>query len=150
MGTYRQSTLASLCLLLAVSAVAACAVLLCPTPAGAQGNKARQLIFGPVQVTHTQSIFFGYFNSGTLPTPPATVVFRDLLSGAVEGTTVLPSVPPGVGAAGGLSGGDKVYVAVVTYGRPGPGQAIPKLFPCNVEVVQQSSGEVTAILDPLR
>jgi len=120
-----------------------------PRPAYAAGNRQLQFVFGPVQVTNTQSVFFSYFNTATLPTPPATAIYRDLLSGAVLGTTRLASVPPGVGTAGGIGGGDKVYMVVVTFDRPAAGQAIPKPCVCNVEVVNQTTSEVTAILSPV-
>jgi len=150
MGTYRQKAIASLCLLLAVGAVAACSTLMRPAPAAASGNGSRQFVFGPVVVEPTQSIFFSYFNTGTHPTPPATVVYRDFNSGAVLGTTVLPSVPPGVGAGDGISGEGRVYVVVVTFGRPASGQAIPSPFPVTLQVFTDNPYRAQNVLEPAR
>jgi hypothetical protein len=147
MSTYRPRIIASVCLLLTACAVA---FVMRSGPAHAAGSQQRQFIYGPVQVPTTQSLFFGYFNTGTLPTPPCTVVFRNLLTGAAQATNLLASTPPGTGTGVGFTGDDTVVVTIVTFNRPSAGQSIPKVFPCNVEVVHQASSEVTAILDPVR
>jgi hypothetical protein len=150
MGTYRQKAIASLCLLLAVGAVATCSTLMRPALASASGNGSRQFIFGPVVVENNQSLFPSYFNTGTHPTPPATVVYRDFNSGEVLQTTVLPSIPPGVGTGDGISGEGRVYVVVVTFGRPAAGQAIPSPFPITLQVFTDNPYKAQNVLDPAR
>jgi hypothetical protein len=139
MGTDRQRTIASLCLLLAIGAVAAGAVLLRPQPAAAAGRGSRQFIFGPVLVSTGQQLVFTYSNTGTRPTPPGTVVFINAADGTVIGAPQpMLSMPPGQGSGGIIPGADQLVRAVVTFDRPAAGQGIPSPFAGTVQIQEFS------------
>jgi hypothetical protein len=133
MSTYRPRIIASLCLLLAVGATVVCFTLLRPDPAGAAGTRQRQFVFGPVARDSTVSVSFIYHNTGTRPTPPATVEFRDAMEGTVFGSSQIPSVAPGKGANASGQGPDiSAVVVIVRFDAPAAGQAIPNPFPGSI------------------
>jgi hypothetical protein len=141
MSVYRSKIIASLCLLLAV-----CTVLLRPESAEAQGNQQRQFVFGPVYVASGQFWNFAYSNTGPLPTPPATVVFRNALSGAVLLSVPFTSAAPGESRNFSFFGTGEYTLALLTFDRPGMGQGIPSPFPGTVQLVV--SGKAYTVLGP--
>jgi len=150
MSTYRPRFIASLCLVAAALAFSTGAILLRPEPVGAAGNRQRQFVFGPVYLAAGQPVNFLQTNAGTLPTPPATVVFSDSISGMVLDTTTLPSVPPGAGNGRGIEGAARYTRVVVTFDRPGAGQAIPSPFAGTVVVLDGFPVKPTVVLQPAR
>lgn len=151
MSVYRPRIIASLCLLLAVSAVLACAVLLRPGPADAARNQQRQFFFGPVYFSSDQQLSFALSNTGTRPTPPATVVVSDLAGGAVLQTANLPSVAPGDGNGLGLELQVGRFVqVVVTFDRPTAAEGIPSPFTGALLVMEGIHSVVQEVLYPVR
>src|SRR5262245_56107970 len=150
MGTYRQKIAASLTLLAVVLAFFAGTVLLRPRPASAAGNRQRKFDFGPVYLAQGQPANFLLTNTGTLPTPPATVVFSDSFSGLVLDSTTLPSVPPGGGSGRGIEGAARYTRVVVTFDRPGAAQSIPSPFAGTVVVLDGFPVKPTVVLQPAR
>jgi hypothetical protein len=137
MSTYRQKTIASLCLLLAIGAVAAVMILLRPEPAGAASARSRRIAFSPLWVAPNQGISFWFVNSGTLPTPPATVSFVNILNGSLLGELSLMSEAPGRGRGdqvNNLGPGAQLIAVIVTFNQPTGGQAIPSPLAGNVQV----------------
>ena len=137
MSAYRPRIIASLCLMLTAAAVAACAVLLRPEPAGAAGTRSRRIAFSPLWVAPNQGISFWYVNSGNLPNPPATVTFVNVLNGSVFGELSLMSEAPGRGRGDQINNpgpGAQLIATFVTFNQPAGGQAIPNPLPGNVQV----------------
>jgi hypothetical protein len=151
MSTYRPRIIASLCLMLAVGTVAACAVLLRPEPADAAGNRQRQFVYGPVLLLSPQTLVFSSINPGPLPTPRLAVVFRDPLTQAELKTITFDSQAPGQGVfdlfeATGLH---QSVAVVATFDRPAPGQAVPNPFPGTVQLLSsRATPQVLAVLHP--
>jgi hypothetical protein len=137
MSTSRPRIIASLCLLLAVGAFAAAAVLLRPEPAGAASTRSRRVAFSPLWVAPNQGISYWFVNSGSLPTPPATVTFVNVLNGSVFGELSLMSEAPGRGRGdqiNNLGPGAQLIATFVTFNQPTGGQAIPSPLAGNVQV----------------
>jgi len=151
MGTYRQKTIASLCLLLAVGVTVVCSLLLRPEPAGAASNRSRRVAFSPLWVAPNQGISFWFVNSGTRPTPPMRATFVNVLNGEVFGELPLGSEEPGRGRGDQLDnyGPGALLIAVrVTFDPPAAGQAIPDPFSANVQVWDARTP--VAIIGPAR
>jgi hypothetical protein len=130
-----------------VGALAACAVLLRPEPAGAAGNP-RRLAFPPVIVGMSHQIEFNCFNSSTQPIPPFTVVFLNYAGSELSSKTV-DSLPPG------YSGGHyyfppepTVVSALVTFASPQSGQRLPNPICGAVSVYEGNS--LRAVYGPAR
>src|SRR5262249_24251511 len=123
-------------------------VLLHPRPAGASGGNARQFVFGPVDAVLLQHLFLHYFNSGSRPTPVASVQFLHP-TGAVLSSDSLQSAPPGFtrSAFYALTEGGPVTVTV-TFHPPAMGQAIPSPFPGTLSIWNGS--ETLAVVGPAR
>jgi hypothetical protein len=134
MSVYRPRIIATLCLLLSVGAVAAVMILLRPAPADAAGNSSRQFLFGPVLVPPATSGNFVFVNTGTRPTPPATVVFLNAVGGEVLESKPFESMPPGGANSATVFGPDRHVLLVVTFDRPAAGQAIPTPFAGTLQV----------------
>lgn len=149
MGTHRYKAAARLCLLLTVCAVTAGALLLRPEPAGAAGPPKRQFFFGPVYIADGQTVEFAQTNTGSRPTPPATVVFSAAITGEPFDTTPLPSLPPGVGNGRTLAiEGSRYTLVSVTFDRPAAGQQIPSPFAGTVVILDGSPPQVALVLHP--
>jgi hypothetical protein len=134
MSTYRPRVIASLCLMLAVGAVAAVMILLRPEPADAASTRQRQFVFGSVWVNEQQFVNLTYANTGTRPTPEASVVFRNAPGGQLFSAR-LPSVLPGQSISAGRDVGNNEVLAVLTFDPPAAGQGIPSPFPGTLQVL---------------
>lgn len=137
MGAYRQKTIASLCLLLAVGVIVVCSVLLRPEPAAAAGNGSRRVAFSPLWVAHNQSISFWFVNTGSRPTPHATVDFVKILNGSLFGELSVNPEAPGRGWGDQVTydgAGAELVATFVTFDPPAAGQAIPNPLCSNVQV----------------
>src|SRR5262245_27497345 len=152
MSAYRQKLVASLCLLAAALLLAAGAILLRPKPAGAAHTTSLPFFFGPVAALPGDDFSFVYSNAGTRPSPPATVVFRDALTGAQLQSFPLAAVDPGKGVAVDFLQSPAtgvILVATVTFNRPAAGQAIPSPFPGTVQIIDVGAQNIQAVVHPL-
>src|SRR5262245_37440752 len=152
MDTYRPRIAASLALLAVVLAFFA-GSLLRPDPAGAARNTSLRFLFGPVAALKGDNVSFSYFNTGTRPSPPATVVFRNALTGDQLESFPLTAVDPGQGTAVDFFQSPAtgvILVAIVTFNRPAADQAIPRPFPGTVQIVDVGAERVQAVVDPIQ
>jgi hypothetical protein len=153
MSTCRPRSIASLSLLAAALAVAACAVLLRPDPAGAAGSGKRQFVFPPLWIAPGQVIGFQGFNPGPRPSPPATANFLDVATAASLATPPLPSLGPGQGLGYGIvntTPSSQLIAVIVIFNQPTAGQAVPNPFPGSVAIREGSSLKVQAVIGPAR
>lgn len=136
MRTHRPRLLVSSLLLLTAFGGFVLGTLSRPEPAGAATSRSRRFVFSPLPVLSNQDIECYYFNSGTRPTPPATLDFVDRFGALVAHEEQPPVAPGQAGGAAYINEGanPQVVAVILTFAAPAAGQAVPDPLPANAVV----------------